>query len=83
MNAGLLYANVLSPSTRKHIMGKSYPKCVDDKGKSAMVSARVGLEFMKVAIEELKSLEEMSKPQKMDVSSVAAAEAYTHQEWDA
>ena len=43
MIAGMLYANVLSPATRKHVMSKSYPKGLDLEGKPAMVSARVDL----------------------------------------
>ena len=62
-------------------MSKSYPRGLDDEGKPAMVSARLDLEPMKMAIEELKTLEEKSRPQKMDVSSVAAADAFTHEEW--
>ena len=30
MFAGKRYANVLSPTTRKHVMSKSYPKGLDD-----------------------------------------------------
>ena len=46
-----------------------------------MVSARVDPEFTKMVIEELKSLEGKSRPHKMDVLSVDAADAFTHEEW--
>ena len=62
-------------------MSKSYPKDLDLEGKPAMVSARVDLEFMKMAIKELKTLENKSRPLKMDVSSVAAVDTFTHEEW--
>ena len=50
MIAGMLYANVLSPATEKHVLSKSYPKGVDDEGKPVMVSAKVDLEFIKMVI---------------------------------
>ena len=45
MIPGMLYANVLSPATRKHALSKSYPKGFDDEGKPVMVSARLDLDF--------------------------------------
>ena len=66
---GMLYANVLSPVKIKHVMSKSYPK------------GRVELWFMKVAIEELETLEEKARPQKMHVSPLAVADVFSHEEW--
>ena len=36
------------------------------------------MEFTKLAVEELKTLEEQAKPQKMGVSAVAAPTTFTH-----
>ena len=81
MIAGMLYANVLCRTTRKHIISKSYPKGVDELGQPVMVSARVDLEFMKAAIDELKTFEKKARPKKMDVSSVNVPEVFSHEEW--
>ena len=57
MVADILYTNVLSTTTRKHVMGKSHPKGVNEQGQPEMVSARDDLEFMKLAAEEMKTHE--------------------------
>ena len=46
-----------------------------------MISAKIDLELMKMAVEELKTLKEKARLQKMDVSSVAVANRFTHEEW--
>ena len=43
-----------------------------------MVFARVDLEFMKLAVEYLKTLDEKARPQKMDASSVAVSTTFYH-----
>ena len=46
-----------------------------------MAPARADLELMKEVIEELKTLQEKARPQKMDVSSMGALELYSHEDW--
>ena len=62
-------------------MGKSYARGRDNQGADIMISARVDLELMKMAVKELKTLEEKARPQKMDVSSVATPTTLSHEEW--
>ena len=84
MIAGMLFANVLSPAARKHVMSKSYPKGQDHSGNPIMIQARDDLEFMKMAIEDLKVLDEKARPQKMDVSALGEAseeQEFSHAEW--
>ena len=54
MVAGMLYANVLSPATRTHVMTKSAVRPVPGNPSAPPVStpARADLEQMKEAIEE-------------------------------
>ena len=47
-------------------------------GRPIMVSAREDLELMEAAIGELKAFDEKARPQKMDVSSFAVPESYSH-----
>ena len=57
MIAGMLYANVLSPATRKHVMSKSALKHVLGNAGSerVMTPARADLELIKEAIQWLKA----------------------------
>jgi hypothetical protein len=60
MVAGMLYANVLSPATRTHVMTKSSMRPVPGNPSADLVSApaRADDEQMNEAIEELKGLHE-------------------------
>ena len=60
MIAGMLYANVLSPATRTHVMTKSSMRPVPGNASAAHVLTPppADLEMMKEAIEELKGLDE-------------------------
>ena len=69
MIAGMLFANVLSPAMREHVMSKISLKpvpCRPDLG-PVLTSTRSDFEAMKGAIEELKPLEEKALTQNMDV----------------
>ena len=72
MVAGMLYTDMLCPATMKHVMGKSYARGHGEQVAEIMVSAKADLEFVKMAVKELKTLEEKARPQKMDMSPVAA-----------
>ena len=71
MIAGMPFANVLSPTTRKHMMSKSFLRLVpcNPSADPLLTSARADLELMKEAIEELKASDENTRSQKIDVSS--------------
>ena len=57
--ACMLFANVLSPTTRKHVMSETFLRLVPGHPKAdpVLASARSDLEAMKEAIEELKALD--------------------------
>ena len=70
--SGMLYANVLSPSTRKHILNcKDVERAAPEGDEKLIVPVRDDLEAMKEAVEQLKALEEKSKLAKMDVSALS------------
>ena len=85
MIAGMLFATVLSPTTRKHATDKTCLRPVPGNPSADPVStsARADLELMKEAIDELKTLDEKARPQKMGVSSMSAPELHLHEDWAA
>ena len=83
----MLFANVLSPTTKKYILQReSKSKVVTNATTGAdemvQVLVRDDLELTKEAIEELLTLEAKSRPTKMDLSSAAAWSAAQWEAWD-
>ena len=64
--AGMIYANVLGPSTKRYVMGKQ-----ETAGKHEQPKPDIRNDFdkMRKAVDELKNLEERTRPTKMDVSA--------------
>ena len=84
MITGMLYSNVLSPSTKKFVLARPAKLVRDaDTQEEKLVAARDDFKEMRAAVEELVNIEVRTRPQKMDVSSMEAAIAseYTHEEW--
>ena len=64
--AGMIYANVLGPSTKRYVMGKQETAGQHEQPKPDI---RNDFDKMRKAVDELKNLEERTRPTKMDVSA--------------
>ena len=67
MVTGMLYARLISPTTKVYLMQKNK-------------TCRSDFSVLLTLVEEFKVLQENSKPRKMDISS-AAEPVYSHEEW--
>ena len=88
MVAGMLYANVLSPATKKFVSAKPPTLIVVEPGQQpVLTAARDDFELERAAVEELFKIEEKQRPVKMDPGSFYAknedgdVESYSHEEW--
>ena len=74
MVAGMVYENLFSSTTKRYVLSKQQPG--DD-----VPDIRGSFDQLKKAVEELKELEDKSKPVKMELSAVLEKDDYTAQEW--